>query len=153
MGQEVRDLVEEIDAKIVFFDADMDVHAADEQSLRDDLHVLLQDAVPQLVGGLLLTPLGKGMRGSGDRRQTVAASDLRDGAAQVDQVGPRLGDGPADGGADFDLRAKKFPAEVAGEPCLEGVDERGRRLADQIPRPPVDEKVLFLDPDAEAGFS
>ena len=153
MGQEIRDLVEEIYAEIVFFDADMDVHAADEQPVGDNLHVLLQDAVPQLVGGLLLAPLSKGMRRRSDRRQTVFTGDLRNGAAQVHQVSPRLCDGSADRGADFNLRAKEFPAEVAGELYLVGLDERGRRLADQIPRLPVDEKVLFLDPDAEAGLS
>ena len=49
MRQEVRDLVEEIDSKVVFFDADMDMHSTDQQSVRDDLHVLVQHAVSQLV--------------------------------------------------------------------------------------------------------
>ena len=66
MWQEVRDLVERVDPEIVVLDADMHVHAADQQPVSDQLHVLLEHVVTFLVRAFLVLPAGKRMGGCGD---------------------------------------------------------------------------------------
>jgi len=51
--QEITDLAHQINPQIVVLDADMNMHAADQQSPRDGLHALSQDVVAILFGMLL----------------------------------------------------------------------------------------------------
>ena len=123
MGQEVGDLIQDVDPEVVVVDADVDVHAADQQPVRHDLHVPLQDFVPFLFGVLLVLPFRERVCRGSDRSQAMVPGDFRDSAPQVAQVGPHLGYRIANRRTDFDLGAQELPAELAAEPSFVRVDE------------------------------
>ena len=92
------------------------------------------------------------MRGCGDWSQPVTAGDLRYRSPQMDEFGARILNRAADGSADLELGAQKFPAEAPAKSRLEFVDQRRRRLTDQIPRTQVDEQVLLFNANRETRF-
>ena len=83
MRQEIGGLAEEVDAQVVVLDADMHMHAADQQPPRHLLQILGEHVVALLVGVLLASPFGEGMGGGGDRREAELAGDAADGARGV----------------------------------------------------------------------
>lgn len=86
MGEEVHDLVQQVDAQIVVVDADVHVHAADEQPPGHGLHVAGEHVVALLVGVDLFLPLGKGMGGGGDGGEPMLAGHVGDGSPEPGQV-------------------------------------------------------------------
>ena len=79
----------------------------------------------------------------------MTGRDRSDGAAQMAQVGARLGEAGAHAGADLDLRAQKFGANLAGQQGLAIGQHLGWRIVDDIACRAVDEKVLLLDANGE----
>ena len=56
MGQEIGQLVQQLDAQIVIVNPDMDMHAAGQKPARHNLHVLGQGVITILVGMFLALP-------------------------------------------------------------------------------------------------
>ena len=112
----------------------------------------MEDAVTQLVGVLLCPPLSEGMGRRGDRSQSVTAGDFRHRATQIGEFGARSLDRFAHGSADLELSAQEFSTETSAQVRLEFVDQRLRRLADQIPGVQVDEQVFLFDANRETWF-
>ena len=137
--QEIRDLVEGVDSDIVVLDADMHVHAANQQPIRDELHILLQHVIALFVRALLVSPACKGMGGCGDWGQPVLRREVRHHTPKAHDLAPHLRNRVADRSANFDLCAHKFCAEVALKVGFECLDEPGRRLVHQIAGFAVDE--------------
>jgi hypothetical protein len=77
MGEEVADLVHQVDAKVGVADLDVDVHPADHQAVRHHLQVGGEHLVAIPVGGELLPPQGEGVGGGGDDRRPVVGRRSR----------------------------------------------------------------------------
>jgi hypothetical protein len=92
------------------------------------------------------------MGGGGDRRHAVSRRDLGHGTTQARKIGAGLGEAGADPCPHLDLRAQELRTDLAGEPSLAFGQHRRRRIVDDIPRRPVDEKIFFLDAKGEFGF-
>ena len=152
MRQEIRGLVEQIDPELVVLDADMDMHAADHQTARHVLEILGEDVVALLVGMLLGPPFGEGMGGRRNRRQPELIGDAADRAAQMDELVARLRHGLAYAGADLDLRAQEFGADLSAQRFLALGEQRRRRLLGQVAAILVDEEIFLLDAEGEAWF-
>ena len=151
--QEISGLAEEIDAELVVVDADMDVHAADDEAPHHLLQILSKDVVALFVGVLLARPLGERMGRGGDGSEAELAGDSAHGRAQADQIGARLLDRAADLGADFDLRAQEFRADLAWQRLLAFGEEGRRRFLREVARLLVDEEIFLLHADGEARFA
>ena len=152
VGQEVADLVHQIDAQVVVGDAHVDVHAANEQPPDRPLHVAREGVVPLLWDVVLLFPTGEGMGRGRDRRQAVAAGDFRDRGAQARQIGTGLPDPAANPGSDLDLGPHELGRDLPPEQGFALGHHRVRRFGGEIATEPIDEKVFFLDSDREFGF-
>ena len=149
MGQEVADLVHQIDAEIRVLDADMDMHGADQQPPHRHADILLELLVALPLRGLLGLPGGKGMGRGGDHLGAMGTGDLADAAAQADQVVTGLGDAAADRRPDLDLGPHELGRHPRTKPALAlGHDVVGR-VGDEIACHRVDEKVFLLDTDGE----
>ncbi len=153
MRQEIRGLAQNIDAELVVVDADMDMHAANHQTPHHLLQILREDVVALFVGVLLARPFGEGMGGGGDGSEAELAGDGAHGRTQADQIGARLLDRTADLGADLDLRAQEFGADLAGQRRLTFGEKRGGLLLRKVARLLVDEEIFLLDADGEARFA
>ena len=147
MGQEIGDLIDQVDAQLVVVDADVHVHAADQKPPRHRLHVARQDMVALLVGVLLLRPRRKGMSGGGDRGEPVLVRRLGHGAAQPRQIGARLAHVFAHGGGDLDLGFQKLRLDQVFDAGLAFLEHGGGWLASDMAGGAVDQQVLLLDTD------
>ena len=152
MRQEVARLVHQVDAQLVVVDADVHVHAADQQTAGDTLHVAGEYVVTLLVGVLLVRPFREGMRRGGHRRQSVAGGDLRDGSAQPGEFAVRLLYVLTDRSADLDLRGEEFRPNQVGDLLLTSIQHAVRQVGDDVAGLPVDEKIFFLDAEREARW-
>ena len=151
MRQEIRHLVHQVDAQFVIIDADVDVHAADQQSSRRGLHLDGKGPVPVFFRLLLFGPAAEGVRGCRNRRHAVIGGDVDDDAAQPAELDFRFLDVVADLGADLDLRTQEFRGHLSAAAFLALSHETVRRVDNQAARLPVDEQVLLLDADGERG--
>ncbi len=147
--QEVRHLVHQVDAQFVVVDADVDVHAADEQAPRCSLHLDGQCVVAVLLRLLLFGPAAERVRRGGDRRHAVVRSHVDDDAAQPPQFDFRFLDVVTDLGADLDLRAQELGRHLRAATLFALGHETFRRVDHQAARLLVDEQVLFLYPYRE----
>ena len=152
MRQEVGGLAEQVDAQVVVLDADMNMHAADDEPPRHVLQVLGKDVVALFVGMLLALPLGEGVRGGGDRREAELVGNAADRGAKLDQLVAHLLHRPADPCADLELGAQEFGADLSAQGLFGLGKERGRELRREVARLLVDEEILLLDADAERRF-
>src|SRR5262249_8499048 len=148
MRQEVRGLVEKVDAQFVVGNADMDMQAADRQSPPDTLQILMQTRVPIAFGGLLRIPSRKGMCRRGDRRQTAPRRRPGNCPPQPSEIGAGLTEALTNPRSDLNLRAQKLWTYLPGEQGLALLQHFRRRIADDIARRAVDEKVFLLDTES-----
>src|SRR6516162_6900092 len=118
MRQEVRGLVEKVDAQLVVGNANMDMQAADRQSPPDTLQILMQTRVAITLGGLLRVPSRKGMSRRGDRRQTAPRCYCGNGRAEPPQIGAGLLKACTNPCPDLDLGTQKLRAHLPGEQGL-----------------------------------
>src|SRR6516225_10391893 len=153
MRQEIRGLVQQIDAQLVIGNADMDVQAADRQPPPNTLQIPMQARIAIVLGGLLRVPAGKGMRRRGYRRQTTLRRHPGDCGAQPPQFRVRLAKARTNPGADLDLRAQKLRAHLTGEQRLALLQHLAGRIADDIAGCAVDEKIFLFDAEGELRFS
>src|SRR6516162_5290201 len=149
MREEIRGLVQEVDAQLVIGNADMDMQAADRQPPSDGLQISVQTRVAAALGGLLRVPAGKRMRRRGDRRQTAPRRHPGDRRAKPPQIGARLFEARTNPCPNFDLRAQKFRAYLPPEQPLAFRQHLRGRIADDIARGAVDEEILLLDAESE----
>ena len=149
--QEIGDLVQQVDAKLVVVDADMHVHAANHQAADHGLQVLGDNGVALLLGVGLFLPAGKRVRRGGDGRQAVFIGDLGDNGPDRRQVFVDFGDVGRDLGVDFDLRPQEFMRDNALDAFLAVLEQCFRRVAGDVPGLLVDEQVFLLDADGETG--
>src|SRR4029077_7015319 len=70
----------------------------------------------------------------------------------MNQLIARLLHRVANAGADLDLRAQEFGADLAAQGLLAFGEQFRRLLAREVAAVPVDEEVLLLDADGEARF-
>ena len=82
MRQEVGGLVQQVDAQLVILDADMHMHAADQQPPRDPLQVRRRARCSAPCRCAAGSAIGEGMRGGGDRGEAERAAMRADGGAQ-----------------------------------------------------------------------
>ena len=148
MRQEIRELVEQIDAQVFVLDADMHMHAANQHPSRDPGEVFFQIAVPRFVGVVLILPVGKRMRRRGDRGQPVRIAMLLDRAAQMGQISARVRDRGANTCADLDLTLEEFRTDLVAQIGCAGLHDR-LWCFDQIKRVEIDNKVFFFDTKCE----
>src|SRR5580693_4781451 len=152
MRQEIRGLVQQIDAQFVVRDADMDMHPANREAPSNALQIALEALVADTVGGLLRLPSRKRMRRCGDWGQAVARRHRRDPAPQPPQLGARFVEICADPCPDLNLRAQKFRADLRAQQRLELGQHPIGRVADDIARRPIDEEIFLLDAERKFRF-
>ena len=150
MRQEIGKLVEQVEAHRLVLDGDMNVHAADEQPARHDLHVPGDRVVALLVGVHLDVPVGEGMRRGGDRRHAVTGGRLGNGAAETGERGARLGERAADRRADLDLATQEFAGDIVSQRRTALGHQPGGRIDDKVAAFAVDEEIFLLDANGEA---
>src|SRR5260370_3654320 len=150
--QEVRGLVQQIDAQLVVGDADMDVHSADREARADALQIALEALVADTLGGLLLLPSRKWMGRHGNRGHAMARRHRRDPDPQPPQLGSRFVETCADPGPDLDLRAQKFRAHLGAQQRLELGQHAIGRVAHDVPRRPIDEDTFLLESERKFRF-
>ena len=152
MGQEIGRLVHQVDAQLGVLDGDVHVHAAGQKALRDQAKVFGDLGVAGGGRVLLLLPPPERMGGGGHQRAVEAADDALDGAAQVRELracGARV---VADLGGDLDLGAHELGTDRAAERGVAVLHHLGTRVDGQIAAGEVDQEVLLLDAEREAGF-
>jgi len=152
MGQEVGDLIHQIQAQFVVVDADMHMHAADHQPPDNRLQVLGDDLIAFSLGRALFLPAGKRVGRGGNGGEAVFIGDLGNDCAHLFQVYPGIGDSRADLGVDLDLGLEKFMRYQAFDLGLAGLEQGFRRVAGDIPGNLVDKQVFFFDTDGEGRF-
>ena len=153
MGQEVADLVHQIDAQVLVLDLGVDVHAADHLAPGQHLQVIGQDPVALLVGALLVGPGREGMGRGGHDRHAVPARSFGHGPPQPFELGARGSDLAADRRADLDLRLQQLVGHLLPERLAAVGHELRRGRADQFAAHRVDQEVLLLDAQPQAGSS
>ncbi len=79
--QEISELVHQVNAQGIVTNANMYVHAADQQSPRRALHLGAQRVVTFLPRGFLFRPVTERMRRCRDRREVVTSCDVDDAAS------------------------------------------------------------------------
>ena len=149
MGQEIVDLIEQVDAQLLVLDADMDVHARDQEPPRHALHVAREDVVAFLVGVRLLRPAREGVGRGGDDGHAARLGGFGDLAAEVLQVFGGIGQRLGDLGADLDLRRDELGHDPAFEPGRQFVHHVLGPGAHEVTGLSIDEVVLLLDADGE----
>ena len=149
MRQHVADLADEIVAHLVVVEADVHVHAADQQAPPDFLHLGGQAVVAFLAGALNFQRLGERVGGGGDDLEAVLAHHVRDAAAQPYQFVPPLLNRVADARADLDLALHELGGDLLAKTIGALLHHVGRRFADQVARLAVDDEVFLLDTHGE----
>ena len=86
MGQEVADLIHEVDAQLLVLYGDVDVHAADRQPAADTAEVAGERLVAFLGRRLEALFLGKGMGRGGDGSEIVLSGIPGNGPAADGRV-------------------------------------------------------------------
>src|SRR5690606_38752563 len=110
--QEVAELIHQIDAQLLVLDADVHMHAADQEAARSRLHLLEERVIARTLGMLLARPYGERMCRDGKRCEPVLVRDVDDRAAQDRERLADLGDAAADSRADLDLRAHELGRDL-----------------------------------------
>jgi len=146
---EVARLVHEVDAQLIVLDADVHVHAADDESPAHPGKVACDGLVAVALGGLLRAPTRKRVRGGGDRGEAVLVRQPRHRHPQIRQFPTRFARRPVHAGADLDLRFQELARDPLLQCRLRGIEQRLRHVAHQIAARLIDEEVLLLDADGE----
>ncbi len=135
-------------------DPDMHMHAADDQAAGRRLHgrgpARCSARDPSSSGGAIRRRDGWRRRwapGHGARR-----SPPRPGADPASSLAG-LGEAAADGGADLDLSPQELGRHPAGKPRLAFAQHLRRRIAGEVAAGPVDQQILLLDAEGEAGLA
>ena len=150
--QEIARLVHEVDAQLVVLDADVHVHAADDEAAADAGEVAGDGLVALALGRLLRAPAREGVGGGGDGGEAVLAGEARQRCgAGLASSAPAARGGGVHAGADLDLRLQELARHLALQRLLGGFEQGVRHLAHEVPARAVDEQVLFLDADGEGG--
>ena len=149
MRQEIARLVHQVDAQLVVVDADVHVHAADDEAAADAGQILGDGLVALALGRLLRAPAREGMGGSGNRRQPMLAGQTCHRLAQGLELLARRARRLVHLRLDLDLRFQEFARHLPAQRLLARVEQRVRHLAHEVPARLVDEQVLFLDADGE----
>src|SRR5271169_6686374 len=149
MRQEVRGLIEKVDAQLIIGNPDMDVQAADRQPPTNGLQIIVQTRIAAALGSFLRIRAGKWMRPGGDRRQTAPRRHPGDGRPQPSQIDAGLAEARTNPCSDLDLRSQKFRAYLPCEQYLALLQHFRRGIADDIARRAVDEKIFLLDSKSE----
>ena len=153
MREHVARLVHQVDAQIVVVDADVDVHAADDETPHHLLKVVLDRLVALLVGAFLLAPYRKRMGRRCDQPQPVRAGHRCDGAAQPLQIGTGFADGGAHPGTDLDLALQELGSHLPFEQPLALRKHLRGSFVNEVAGVRVDEEIFLLDPDGECWFT
>ena len=143
--------MKQIDAQLVVLDADVHVHAADDEPAADAGEVLGNGPVAFAVGRLLDAPARKGMGRGGDGCQVVLAGHLR-----LPSRRSSANSAPAAPG----LRCTLVPTSICDfrnsratwspSALLAAFEQQlCRHLAHEIAAGTVDEEVFLLDADGE----
>ena len=148
--QEIGQLVEQVEAERLVLDADMDVHAADQEPPGHHLEVAGERVVALLVGVALQAPLGEGVGRGGDRREAVAVGAGGHGA----RAGGRARPAPRPASRRPRCRSRPGSAGTPRSPAAPSAASRsaasaGRRIGGEIAGLAVDEEVFLLDADGE----
>ena len=152
MGQKVFGLIEQIDPQFVIFDADMDVHAADDEAATDAGQIRRQRRIALVLRGLLAAVAADRMARGGNRGQAMLCGQLRRGPAQIGEVGPGLGERGRRARADLDLGAHELDADLIRKRRLQRLEQRWRRR-DQLARCRVDQEVFLFDAKGKRWFA
>ncbi len=152
MRQEIGRLAEQVDPEFIVLDADMHMHAADDEAPSHLLQVVGEHVVALLVGVLLVGPLGEGVGRGGDGGEAELVGDAADGGAEMHELVARLLHRLAHVGADLDLRAQELGADLAAQRLFAFGEQRRRLLLGEVAGVLVDEEIFFLDADREAWF-
>ena len=149
MRQEVARLVHQVDAQLVVLDADVHVHAADDEAPADAGKVAGDRLVAVAVGRLLRAPAREGVRGGGDRGEPMLSCELGHGGSEIGQFPPCIPRRIMHARADLDLRFEELARHLTLQGLLRGIEQGLRHLARQVPARLVDEQVFLLDADGE----
>src|SRR5581483_2693522 len=147
--QEIARLVHEIDSELVVLDADVHVHAADDEAAAHSGEVAGDGLIAVALGGLLRAPAREGMRGGGDGCQPVTGGKLGHRAPRLRQLLPGGARTSMHRRPHLDLRLEEFARHLSPQRPLAVVEQGLGHLAHQIPARPVDEQVLLFDADGE----
>src|SRR5262245_8167603 len=129
----------------------MHVHAADDEAAADAGEIASNGLVALALGRLLRAPARERVGGGRDRGEAVLARQLGDGVAQAGKLDAGLARRLMHPGADLDLRFQELARHLVGHGLLRRVEQGLRHLAHEVPARLVDEQVLLLYADGEAG--
>jgi hypothetical protein len=152
VGQEVAQLIHEIDALLVVLDTDMNVHSAHEEAAAEACEIMREGVIAGAVGMERLAGARERMGRGGDRREAVARGAGNDAAPEALEFRPRLIEGSAGSRADLDLRAEKLRRHLRPQDPLAVGDEARGRLRDERARRHIDEVVFLFDTDGQRGL-
>ena len=108
MRQEITHLVHQVDTQCVVIDADVHMHATDDETPRGGLHLHRQLFVAIFFRVLLLDPAAERMRRRRYRRKTMTVRDFDDDFPETGEILARLLHVLADLGTNLDLRAEQL---------------------------------------------
>src|SRR5919198_225469 len=145
--QEVARLVHHLDARLRVGDADVHVHAEDQQLADQVLHLLLEQLVALHLGDALVLPAGERVGAGRHQPEPLRLHQRGEAAAQAVHLGAGLVHARADAGADLHHRLQQLGLDVLAEPRPGG----GQQLVDvRLQRAvAVDDLELLFDPDGE----
>ena len=149
VGQEVADLVHQLDEGLTVLDADVHVEAEDEVRPRHQLHVLHDLEVAGIRIDVLLAPVGERMGGAGDEEQPVVLCQAHHRPPQVDDVLTRLANRPAHAGAHLDHGLMHLGLDALVELPLALRHDLGVDVRAEVERLGVECLVFLLDADGE----
>ena len=151
MRQHVAHDIHGVDGKGAVLDADVDVHAKDQQALCQQLHLLEHALVARERRHRLLLPAAEGVRGRGGHRQPFLRGQADDKAALVGQFFLQLIQRVADRRAQLDHRLVQLRLEVALDHHDLVAFEKLRDKRAQLARLGVDDLVFLFNADRERG--
>ena len=152
MRQEIGKLRHQVDAGLIVVQSDMHMHAAYQHAPRNTAKIMFEFTVALLVGEVLLVPVGKGMTGHGERRQTMIFGNAGDDGAQAGEIGASFRHGPAHGGADLYLALQEFRTYLAFQ-FLNAFGHQRFRSRREIESFAVYKQILLFDAEGKAGLT
>ena len=151
--QEIGQLVEELDPELLVLDADMDMHAADQHPLGDNLHRSGDLVVAFLVGMRLVGPFGEGMGRGRQRREVVGGGFPGDRLAEIAEFGAAPQPSVMQTGVPTSIWQRRNSGLTRPSSALSQAlnSSAGGELASHAGGL-VDEKVFLFNADAETGL-
>ena len=148
MWHQVTNDIHRIDQKFSIFNADMNMSAEDQHTLREFLHILLHAHVALLRCNLLRHPGRKRVGAGRDDLQAVLCCQLHNGTSQAHQLVPQLSRSLAYGGPDLDHCLVQLWFDLLEQDEFTLFQYLGDTRT-QFSCLWVDDLVLFLDPYSE----